>query len=218
MPVLCVPDVAPVSQAELDHLASLKPDNKASGYKGVFPSTHADGWRVRVKTGGVLHSLPRIYRHPRDAAKAMVRFYRHKCGPEWTKLIKPGYNPPKERGPILHRRAGYGFLIHEQAPGEWVITAVVFGKQTMIDKPGRRVWFHTYNAAKIYLGMWCRNQFPLLGLLVLLPNDPVEVEEPTEEYPWPLADEWRRQAKIRPKRPRWCKARFSTPPFPACVE
>lgn len=220
MPVLVVPEqfaTLPVSQAELDHLATRSPSPDESGYKCVFPSTHGDGWRVRIKKGGILYSLPKIYRHPRDAAKNVARHYRNEYGADWMKVVRPGYVPPKPEGPILKKREGYGFTIHEQEPGQWVITASVFGKPTLVDRPGSREWFHTPMAAKVYLGMWLRQTYPRLQLSVLLPVEPVEVTKPKRAWPWPIVDDWRRSARIRPGRPGWCRARHVTPAFPQCL-
>lgn len=88
-----------VSLAELAHLETRRPDEGHSGFKNVFPATHGDGWRVRLKWQGKLRSLKRIHPSPREAAKAEVRFYREHFGEDWMTKIRPGYYvalPPEQ--------------------------------------------------------------------------------------------------------------------------
>lgn len=89
-----------VSQAELDHLMTRRPDDGQSGVKNVWKSTHGEGWRVRLKWQGKLRSLKGIFPSPREAAKALVRFYREHLGDDWRATIRPGWyvpEPPADR-------------------------------------------------------------------------------------------------------------------------
>lgn len=92
MPGLAVgSDNRPVTQAELSHLATRRPDDGHSGYKFVIGSTHGRKWRVRFRLRGTVYSLQKVYVSPREAAKAMVRYLRQEYGPDWRARIRPGW-------------------------------------------------------------------------------------------------------------------------------
>lgn len=231
---------ARVTSAELAHLETRRPDEGHSGYKSVFKATHGTGWRVRLKVGGKLRSLKGIHPSPREAASALVRFYRERYGASWTTLTRPAWyipEPPPDRPwhvPAAQCRdprkyptsAGYcpelarlprrrvrlrpveadGYRIFEQDPGEWVITAVELGHTVYADQPGRKSFFATRESALIFLGMWQRRRWPMLGLRILgerrkspklpprnaMPRHVLPLSFPTVRPKWRrLPDVWR---------------------------
>lgn len=178
---------AVVTAEELSHLLTRSP--KGSGYKSVYKAKD-NAWRVRVRDRKKVVSIEKYYKTPREAACAVVRYYRQRYGAHWQSIVRPGYDPPipaprparlKTKRFKLRWVAGSAHLVActaadpnvvieviEQARNEWVLLVRLLGTIVPIESPNRCGYFQSHHAALIYLGMVLRDS--VMGLKALRPG------------------------------------------------
>lgn len=167
--------VSPVTQDDLNFLASMASNTSESGYRFVYarrlkPGDPITTYRVRFKHAidasgrPIFEEYSSSWKSASEAARFVISLLKDRYGSQWKETVMDG------------RPRLWKIFPDEDEPWKWWIMVFLAGRWLPLDnRDTEDGYFHSLRHARWYLHEWAKVRFPVSGLSALgfraLPDD-----------------------------------------------